>query len=58
MNEFTLRLEHQEDENAPRGTRYYASFVNPITKQVLVEAEAYSFAEATQKAVNKLMEVI
>jgi hypothetical protein len=56
--EFILRLEHQEDENAPRGTRYYASFINPTTKQVMVETESYSFLEATDKAVKKLMEVI
>ena len=58
MMDFILRLEHQEDENAPRGTRYYASFINPTTKQVMAEAESYSFLEATDEAVKKLMGVI
>lgn len=54
MSEITLRFEHQEDENAPTGTRFYVSAVNPTTKQVLFEESGTSWEEAGKKLITRI----
>ena len=55
--DYKLKLNWQEDENAPRGTQYYVEIEklddwNPS----LVEVDGTSWQEAMAKAIDKLQE--
>lgn len=54
MTELIFRFEHQEDENAPRGTRFYVSAVNKTTLQVLVTKDGTSWEEAGKKVIEAI----
>lgn len=54
MAEFIFRFEHQEDENAPTGTRFYVSAVNKTTLQVLFTKDGTSWAEAAKKVTEEI----
>lgn len=54
MSEIIFRFEHQEDENAPTGTRFYVSAVNKTTLQVLFTKDGTSWGEAGKKVIDEL----
>lgn len=54
MSEIIFRFEHQEDENAPTGTRFYVSAINKTTLQVLTTKEGTSWEEAGKKVIEDI----
>jgi hypothetical protein len=51
--DYQVKLNWQEDENAPRGTRYWVEFSN---SRVLIETDGTSWQDAMAKAIEKLQE--
>ena len=54
--DYKLQLNWQEDENAPRGTRYYVD-IEKAEPFLCVNVEGYSWQEAMAKAIEKLTEI-
>jgi hypothetical protein len=54
--DYKLQLNWQEDENAPRGTRYYVD-IEKAEPFLCVNVEGYSWQEAMAKAIDKLQEI-
>jgi hypothetical protein len=54
MAKFIIDLQHQEDENSPRGTRFYAEIVEPLNRKILSQGEGASWGEAASQAVTAL----
>jgi hypothetical protein len=60
--DYKLQLNWQEDENAPRGTRYYVDIEKNADIQkpelyLAVSTEGYTWQEAMAKAIDKLQEI-
>jgi hypothetical protein len=51
--DYQVKLNWQEDENAPRGTRYWVEFAND---RVLIETNGTSWHQAMTEALDKLQE--
>jgi hypothetical protein len=57
MMDYKVQLNHQEDENAPRGTRYFVEFFKPNDWETFVGGgEGYSWQEAMANAIEKMQE--
>lgn len=54
MAKFIINLEHQEDENATRGTRFYAEIIEPVNRKILTQGEGNTWGEAASQAVTAL----
>jgi hypothetical protein len=55
--DYKLKLNWQEDENAPRGTRYYVEIEKlDDWNTSLVEVDGTSWQDAMAKAIDKLQE--
>jgi Na+-transporting NADH:ubiquinone oxidoreductase subunit NqrF len=55
--DYKVQLNHQEDENAPRGTRYYVEFFKPNDWETFVGGgEGFTWQEAMANAIDKLQE--
>jgi hypothetical protein len=54
--DYKLQLNWQEDENAPRGTRYYVD-IEKAEPFLCVTVEGYSWQEAMANAIEKLQEI-
>jgi hypothetical protein len=54
--DYNLQLNTQEDENAPRGTRYFVD-IEREEPWCCVEVWGYSWQEAMVKAIDKLQEI-
>lgn len=54
--DYKLQLNWQEDENAPRGTRYYVD-IEKAEPFLCVTVEGYSWQEAMANAIDKLQEI-
>lgn len=54
--DYQLKLNWQEDENAPRGTRYYVD-IEKAEPFLCVATEGYTWQEAMANAIEKLQEI-
>ena len=56
--DYKVQLNHQEDENAPRGTTYFVGVEGLLLKSnVDFEVSGYSWQDAMAKAIDKLQEM-
>jgi hypothetical protein len=53
--DYTLKLNHQEDENAPRGTKYWVE-IEKDEPWFKVEAWGYTWEDAMAKAMETMRE--
>lgn len=53
--DYKVKLNWQEDENAPRGTRYYVEFEKNDTP--LLEESGATWQEAMAKAIDSLQQM-
>lgn len=55
--DYKVQLNHQEDENAPRGTRYYVEFFKLNNWDTFIGGGVgYTWKEAMAEAIDKLEE--
>lgn len=56
--DYRVKLNTQEDENAPRGTMYYVEFEKLDDWNTLMAgSQGYSWEEAMARAIEKLQEL-
>lgn len=56
--DYKVQLNHQEDENAPRGTMYFVEFFRLNEWDTFVAgSQGYSWEEAMARAIEKLQEI-
>ena len=56
--DYKVKLNTQEDENAPRGTMYYVEFEKLDDWNTLMAgSQGYSWEEAMARAIEKLQEL-
>ena len=51
--DYQVKLNWQEDENAPRGTRYWVEF---SSQRILIETNGTTWLGAMNEAIEKLQE--